>query len=132
VAIPLGLALNELISNCLKHAFPNDRAGNITVALGHSPAGMELTLTDDGVGFPAGFEWRQCTSLGLHLVQILARQLQATVEVSSGDGTRRGETRLGETQLGGTPFRGTQFRLRFDQPNMAGRPFYESTQYSRS
>ena len=87
-AIPFGLILNEAISNSLKHAFPNRREGNICVSLRQSPAGdLELCVQDDGVGLPAGFDWENCSSLGLRLIRILADQLQGTAKFSAGPGT---------------------------------------------
>ena len=46
-----------------------------------------LSVCDNGVGLPPGFDWRQANSLGLHLVQMLAKQVHAAVEVSSVEGT---------------------------------------------
>ncbi|MEW6303882.1 MAG: histidine kinase dimerization/phosphoacceptor domain -containing protein [Verrucomicrobiota bacterium] len=87
-AIACGLIVNELISNALKHAFPNGRPGEIGVAL-HQNGGAAITLTvrDNGVGFPPGTDWQKSKSLGLQLVAILAEQLRATVGVTSGNGT---------------------------------------------
>lgn len=75
-AIPLGLIVNELVSNSLKHAFPNNRAGEIWVAL-HRDAKPLLTLTigDTGIGMPSDLDAMRAGSLGLELVQALAKQL---------------------------------------------------------
>ena len=87
-AVPCGLILNELVSNALKHAFRGRAGGEVTVSLRSSPeGGVCLQVRDNGTGLPAGIDWRQADTLGLHLVQILAGQLRATVEVSSGEGT---------------------------------------------
>ena len=86
-AIPCGLILNELLTNSLKYAFPNDRAGQILVTL--SCGGDELvklTVADDGVGLPAEFDWQESPSLGLRIINILGRQLDGTVQREAGAG----------------------------------------------
>jgi PAS domain S-box-containing protein len=87
-AVPCGLILNELFSNALKHAFRGREGGRVTVRLGQDGAGrVRLDVCDDGVGLPAGLDWRSAPSLGLRLVQMLARQLNAALELESADGT---------------------------------------------
>lgn len=89
MAVPCGLILNELISNALKHAFPDGRAGEICVELfKHGHRRWTLRVTDTGVGFPAGLDFRNTSSLGLQLVSMLASQLDATIELDSSDGTK--------------------------------------------
>ncbi len=90
-AIPCGLILNELVSNALKYAFPDGRAGRVRVALSATsgePGVRELTLTvrDDGVGLPESLDVALNTTLGLRLVHILAKQLRGTVAVHRGGG----------------------------------------------
>jgi two-component sensor histidine kinase len=85
-AIPCGLIINELISNSLKYAFPNDRRGTIAISLKDTSAGnhwdFELLVSDDGIGLPDGMDVRKTDSLGLQLVTNLAEhQLQGTVEL---------------------------------------------------
>ena len=88
-AIPCALITNELLVNSLHHAFPGDRRGLVTLTLRHEPDGrVRLAVGDDGVGLPPGFDWRKSTSLGLELVQTLARQIRAEVAVESAPGTR--------------------------------------------
>ncbi len=87
-AIPAGLILNELISNALKHGFPNGRSGTIRVELGLASRGeLRLVVRDDGVGLPPGVDVSDSPTLGLHLVRMLARQLDAKLEVEATDGT---------------------------------------------
>jgi PAS domain S-box-containing protein len=87
-AVPFGLILNELASNALKHAFHGRTDGEVSVALRGSPTGgVCLRVRDNGTGLPAGLDWRQAHTLGLRLVQMLAGQLHAAVEVCSGKGT---------------------------------------------
>ncbi len=87
-AIPCGLILNELITNALKHAFKDGRPGTIRVELTQAPGGeLRLAVDDDGMGLPPGFDLRNPPSLGLHLVQMLAQQLDAKLEVEATRGT---------------------------------------------
>lgn len=88
-AIPCGLAVNELVTNSFKHAFPDERQGTITVAL--AVAGKDaivLTIGDDGVGLPQGFDINAVKSLGLQLVPLLAEQLHGELAIESGRGSR--------------------------------------------
>lgn len=78
-AVPCGLILNELISNAFKHGFPDGRPGRILVRL-TGGAGIELSVQDDGVGWPSAFKPTESSSLGLRLVHILARQLRAGLQ----------------------------------------------------
>ena len=87
-AVPCGLILNELAANALKHAFRGRPEGAVTVAVRTGPDGrVSLRVSDNGVGLPAGLDWQQAKSLGLRLVQLLARQLGGTVEARDGAGT---------------------------------------------
>ena len=80
-AIPCGLILNELISNSLKHAFPKGRNGVISISLtAEEGGGFRLIVGDDGVGFPAGLDFRTAGTLGLRLVNMLVSQLHGRIE----------------------------------------------------
>ena len=87
-AIPCGLILNELVSNSLKHAFPDGRSGEICIGL-HLDQEKQLTLwiRDNGVGFPKGVDFRKTESLGLQLVCTLTTQLKGTITLDSSRGT---------------------------------------------
>jgi two-component sensor histidine kinase/HAMP domain-containing protein len=87
-AVPCGLILNELVGNALKHAFPGRAGGEVAVSLRGDPQGkVHLCVRDNGMGLPAEFDWSQATSLGLRLIQMLAGQIHAGVEVSGHKGT---------------------------------------------
>ena len=87
LATPCGLLVNELVSNCLKHGFPQGRSGEVRVALSTVDAHQWcLSVRDNGVGLPGDFEARRTTSLGLQLVSDLVRQLGGTLEVGPGPG----------------------------------------------
>jgi two-component sensor histidine kinase len=88
VAIPCGLIVNEVVTNALKHAFPDGRTGTVRVSLTEGPEEMlELTVQDDGVGIPPGIDPRNTVSLGLDLVATFAEQLNAEVVIVREGGT---------------------------------------------
>ena len=80
-AIPCGLIINELISNALKYAFPENRPGKIRVALCREDGMFRLSVADNGVGLPKDVDFRQTESLGFQLVGMLTEQLNGTVDV---------------------------------------------------
>jgi PAS domain S-box-containing protein len=86
-AVPLGLLMNELISNALKHAFPEGREGTIMVSGSEDNDLITLVVMDNGIGIPADFDWKITTSLGMRLVTNLVDQLNGTIERCSGEGT---------------------------------------------
>ncbi len=90
-AIPLGIIVNELVSNSLKHAFPEGRNGEIRVKLqrpenDHAPQ-FTLIVSDDGVGLPEALNFRDTASLGLQLVNTLVEQIEGSIELERGTGT---------------------------------------------
>jgi PAS domain S-box-containing protein len=87
-AIPCGLIINELVSNALKHAFLNQAKGTIYITL-HFDEDNSYTLIvrDNGIGLPPNWESKTVNSLGLKLVEILANQLEGTLQVNSRCGT---------------------------------------------
>ena len=87
-AVPCGLILNELVSNALKHAFPDGQAGEIRVELqADHDRQLILKVGDNGVGFSGDLDWRTTTPLGLQLVHTLVGQLEGSVEMHSNGGT---------------------------------------------
>jgi PAS domain S-box-containing protein len=90
-SIPAGLILNELLTNALKHAFPDQKAGVVRVTLKRTPPDMLLlTVTDNGVGLPSGLEEGLNRSMGLKMIRSLTRQIGGTLDVhrESGAGFR--------------------------------------------
>ncbi len=86
-AIPCGLIVNELLSNSLKHAFPQ-REGEVFVVLSSVDGIMELTVRDNGLGIPEEIDFRNTDSLGLRLVTILAEdQLGGKITLRRDKGT---------------------------------------------
>jgi len=86
-AIPVGLIVNELFSNSLKHAFPDGRKGDISLAIHRQDHILTIVFKDNGVGIPQDFDWRNAKSLGLRLVISLVEQLQGTIELDQTTGT---------------------------------------------
>ncbi|XDD48938.1 sensor histidine kinase [Leptospira sp. WS92.C1] len=90
-AIPLGLIVNELVTNSLKYAFPNEVQGTICVKLRAEMREFVLEVIDNGVGMPENFDFSKCETLGLKLVAILSKQLRGKPGFSpseDGKGTR--------------------------------------------
>ena len=71
LAVPCGLIVNELLSNALKHAFPNGRQGGVVVELAAAPAGgFILSVTDNGVGLPVDLDIMRTGSVDMTLVKL--------------------------------------------------------------
>lgn len=88
-AIPCGLIVNELISNALKHAFPNGQRGQINIALCVDESEQfVLSVVDDGVGLPPDFDLAQTASLGLTLVTGLVDQLDGEIDLVQENGIK--------------------------------------------
>jgi two-component sensor histidine kinase len=84
-AVPLGLTLNELITNALKHAYPDGEAGSVRVDLHQESEFIVASVADDGIGLPDPLP---SNSLGLKLVGVLAEQLGGDVRFEAPPGTR--------------------------------------------
>ncbi|MEH2290060.1 histidine kinase dimerization/phosphoacceptor domain -containing protein [Nostoc sp.] len=87
-AIACGLVINELISNALKHAFPNQQIGTISIALHNVGNSIEMTIRDNGIGLPDNLDWRNTDSLGLSLVHdLVTEQLEGDITLERNHGT---------------------------------------------
>ena len=87
-AIPMGLMVNELVTNAIKYAYP-DRDGEIRVKAACTGTALVLDVSDDGVGLPVDFEiGRASRSLGMRVISNLARQLDARIATPRGQGAR--------------------------------------------
>ncbi|MFN6536003.1 MAG: PAS domain S-box protein [Nostoc sp. EkiNYC01] len=87
-AIACGLVINELISNALKHAFPNQQAGIIRIALRNLNNSIEMIIQDNGIGLPDNLDWRNADSLGLSLVyDLVTEQLEGEITLERDRGT---------------------------------------------
>jgi len=87
-AIPCGLIINELVSNALRHAFPDGRNGKIDICMHRDDGGsILLAVGDDGIGFPEDIDYRNTKSLGMQLVSSLVTQLGGVMELDRSEGT---------------------------------------------
>ena len=86
-AVPLGLIVNELLTNALRHAFPEGRPGHVEVVLRRETGSrICVTVRDDGIGLPEGATLEDRRSTGLTIVSSLARQLGASLSLNSKQG----------------------------------------------
>jgi two-component system, sensor histidine kinase PdtaS len=86
-AVPLGLIINEAVTNSVKYAFPNEGNGEIDIKIQQSFAnGIVLDIQDDGIGLPKDFDWQHTQSLGMSLMMGLAKQLDGQFEVINNKG----------------------------------------------
>ena len=86
-AIPCGLIINELLSNSFKHAFPDDSSGEINIAIHKTPDDhLRLKISDNGVGLPEDFDEKKLETLGMRLVDSLAKQMGASCKFNGNHG----------------------------------------------
>ncbi|MFW5684260.1 MAG: sensor histidine kinase [Spirochaetota bacterium] len=88
MGIPCGIIINELITNALKHAFPDDASGSLSIRVLKREQACHLEVIDDGVGSDLTVTDGPATSLGVTLIRALCDQLGATLSVDSASGTR--------------------------------------------
>lgn len=86
-AMPLGLIINEAITNIIKYAFPDNASGIISLSLADCKDGhYQFKISDNGIGLPAGFDLSSTSSLGMTLIKGLGEQLGGTVGIESSNG----------------------------------------------
>lgn len=96
LAVPAGLILNELVTNCFKHAFPGGRGGSIWIKFRRLRGGQfELSVKDDGVGFPEKLDLKKAGTMGLVIINALVEQIDGKIKLIRGRS------------------KGTEFRLTF-------------------
>jgi two-component sensor histidine kinase len=89
VAIPVGLIVNELVTNSIKHAFPDSNKGCVSISLkSQDDETCLLKVEDDGQGLSESVNWQQPSTLGLEIVRLLADQIDARIQLNPGPGTR--------------------------------------------
>ncbi|MBK0368319.1 histidine kinase dimerization/phosphoacceptor domain -containing protein [Flavobacterium agrisoli] len=87
MSIPVGLILNEAITNAIKYAFPNKQKGIVAITIVATGDNYRISIEDDGVGIPESYSHDATLSLGLTLIKGLTKQLDGTIEVRSNNGT---------------------------------------------
>jgi len=88
-SISLGLILNELLSNSLKHAFPNGKSGEILVELHKKEDGrLKLSVSDNGIGFPENLNYKNTDTLGMGIVNTLTDQIEGEINLECRNGTK--------------------------------------------
>jgi len=85
--VPLGLIVNELLTNTLKYAFPNGREGRIWIQAREQAGGLELIVRDDGIGMPQLEQQDRSQSFGYQLIEAFQRKLKADLDIKSTNGT---------------------------------------------
>ncbi|NRB64978.1 MAG: tetratricopeptide repeat protein, partial [Saprospiraceae bacterium] len=86
--IPLGLIINELLTNCIKHAFPNQKEGVIAIHVKETKGGLQLEVADNGIGIPVKANEDGHDTFGLEMINTFKRKLQADVTIASSHGTQ--------------------------------------------
>jgi two-component sensor histidine kinase len=87
-AIPLGLIVNELVTNSMKHAFPDPEKGKIAIIISKEGSRITLTVSDNGVGLPANIDFNNTESVGLSLLNQLVKQIDGNIELHQENGTQ--------------------------------------------
>jgi two-component sensor histidine kinase len=85
--IPLGLIVNELISNALKYAFPDNRNGIITISMHEKNDQLHLQVKDNGVGFKTDFNMTNSKTMGMNLINAFKKKLKADINIKSDNGS---------------------------------------------
>ncbi len=86
-AIPLGLIVNELITNSLKHAFPDGKMGEINIDFHPLDDHYEFSVKDNGIGFPKDLDFHNTNSMGMQMVTSLTDQIDGEIELNRSVGT---------------------------------------------
>jgi two-component sensor histidine kinase len=87
-SVPLGLVLNELLSNALKYAYPAGKGGEVRVELTLDKGSISLEISDDGAGIPDEYLSPENDSMGMTLVRMLVQQLGGALSIENRGGTR--------------------------------------------
>ena len=86
--IPIGLIVNELVTNALKYAFPGDRTGSVSIELRDTDDGLRLVVADNGVGMQGQWEETEASSFGYRLIHAFREKLDASLDLRNHTGTQ--------------------------------------------
>ena len=86
LAIPLGLIVNEIVTNSIQHAFPNYEKGRIDISCNIKDSSVELIIRDNGIGMPDTYYSDEPKSLGIQLIDTLVKQIRGSYEVRNHQG----------------------------------------------
>ncbi len=86
-ALPIGLIVNELLTNSIKYAFPSIQNGTIYIRLKKSNNQVSLLISDNGVGLPEGFQMEEQKTMGMFIVKLLVEQINGEIHVDNSQGT---------------------------------------------
>ena len=87
MAVPCGLVINEILTNCVKHAFPNNQKGRILIQFKKKNDGLQLIIKDNGVGLSEEINIDELKSLGMQLIHgIVTHQLCGEVTMNNKEG----------------------------------------------
>jgi len=84
--VPLGLILNELITNSIKYAFPHNGDGEIKISLSRHSDKATLHVSDNGKGLPENFDIKKSNGMGLNLVMLLVEQIEGNIDLFNSNG----------------------------------------------
>ena len=87
-AVPLGLVLNEVITNSIKYAFPGKKKGEISISMIDDGAQITLAIADNGIGMPLNTNETESNSLGLELIKGLSEDIEGAISFDVKNGTR--------------------------------------------
>jgi two-component sensor histidine kinase/tetratricopeptide (TPR) repeat protein len=88
ISFPIGLIINEFVTNSYKYAFPNNENGVISISLNENSGKYILILTDNGKGLPAHFDIDKLDSFGMETIKLLTVEYKGTFKIDGSDGLR--------------------------------------------
>jgi two-component sensor histidine kinase len=87
-SFPIGLIINEFLTNSFKYAFPENKKGKISINIDETSAHYNLELTDNGIGFPENFNAENSRTFGLRIMKLLAQQINGTFQIDGSNGVK--------------------------------------------
>ena len=86
--VPIGIIVNELLTNIIKYAFVDRASGSIEIIVKENQGKVSLTLQDNGRGLPEGFDISESKGFGLMLVKVLSEQLDGSFTIENSNGVK--------------------------------------------